>query len=88
MLNPTTHGHRGPDNTTMQGSINERIREVLLFIKTCGCTSVSCYVVAMCDSGTHDIKHLTGIMLGSRGVFTELEESLGAVDNTHQKNVF
>jgi hypothetical protein len=35
----------------------------------------------MCGSRTHDIKHLTGIILGSRGVFTELVESLFAADN-------
>ncbi|KAF8245011.1 hypothetical protein K440DRAFT_646624 [Wilcoxina mikolae CBS 423.85] len=35
----------------------------------------------MCDSRAHDIKHLTGIMLGSRGVFIELVESLFAADN-------
>ena len=50
-------------------------------MKTRGFTSVSIFLVAMCDSRVHDIKHLTGIMHGSRGVFTELVESLFAADN-------
>jgi hypothetical protein len=81
MSDPTTRRRGGPDTTTMRGSINERIREVLQFMKTRGFTSVSSFLVAMCDSRAHDIKHLTGIMLGSRGVFTELVESLFAADN-------
>jgi len=81
MSDPTTHRRRGPDTTTMRGSINERIREVLQFMKMHGFTSVSSFLVAMCDSRTHNIKHLTGIMLGSRGGFTKLVESLFAADN-------
>jgi len=65
----------------MRGSINERIREVLQFMETHGFTSVSRFLVAMCDSRAHDIKHLTGMMLGSRGVFTELVESIFAADD-------
>ena len=37
--------------------------------------------MAMCESRAHDIKHLTGSMLGPWGVFTELVESLFAGDN-------
>ncbi|KAF8241249.1 hypothetical protein K440DRAFT_646189 [Wilcoxina mikolae CBS 423.85] len=44
----------------MPGSIDERIGEVLQFMKTCGFTSVSSFLVAMCDFLGHDIKHLTG----------------------------
>ena len=50
-------------------------------MKTRGFTSVSSFVVAMCDSWAHDINHLTGIMLRSRGVFTELVESPFAAGN-------
>jgi len=82
MSDPTTRHHGGPDTTTMRGSINERTWEVLQFMKTCGFTSVSSFLVAMCDCSAHDIKHLTGIMLGSRGVFPELVESLFAAGNT------
>jgi len=65
----------------MRGSINKRIWEVLQFMKTHGFTSVSSFLVAMCDFQAPDIKHLTGIMLGSQSVFTELVESLFAADN-------
>jgi len=82
MSDPTTPHRGGPDSTTMRGSINERIRQVLQFMKMHGFTSVSSFLVAMCDSRVHDIKHLTGMMLGSRGVFTQLVESLFAADNT------
>jgi hypothetical protein len=65
----------------MRGSINHTIREVLEFMKTHGFMSVSRIFVAMCDSQAHDIKHLTGMIIRSRGVFTELVESLFAADN-------
>jgi len=81
MSDPTTRRRMGPDTTTMQGSINERIWEVRQCMKTRGLTSVSSFLEAMCDSRVHDIKHLTGIMLGSHGVFTKLVESLFAADN-------
>jgi len=75
-------GHRGgPDTTPMPGSINHRIQKVLLFMMMHSFMSVSSFLVAMCDSPAQDTKHLTGIMLGSWGVFTELVESLFAVDN-------
>jgi len=81
MSDPTMCHCGGPNTTTMWGSINERIREVLQFMKTCGCTSVASFLVAMCDSWVHDIKHLTGIMLGSWGLATNLVEWLFAADN-------
>jgi len=81
MSDPTTRRRGGPDTTTMRGGINKRIREVLQFMKTRGITSVSSFLVAMCDSREHNIKHLTGIMLAFQGVFTELVESLFAADN-------
>jgi len=40
----------------------------------------------MCDSQTHNIKDLTGIMLCSWGVFTKLVESLFAAN--HTKSLF
>jgi len=75
------HRRGGPDTTTMRKSIKERIWEVLQCMKTRGFTSVSSFLVAMCDSWAHHIKHLSGIILGSRGVFTEPVESRFAADN-------
>jgi len=50
-------------------------------MKTRGFTSVSSFLVAMCDSWAHDIKYVTGIMPRSQGVFTELVESLFAAND-------
>jgi len=50
-------------------------------MKMTGFTSVSIFLGAMSDSRAHNIEYLTGIMLGSRGVFTELVELLFATAN-------
>ncbi|KAF8247293.1 hypothetical protein K440DRAFT_643938 [Wilcoxina mikolae CBS 423.85] len=59
-------------------TINERILEVLQFMKTCGFTSPSNFLRAMCESREPDIKQITGLMLGSHGVFSELVDKLFA----------
>jgi len=81
MLNRTMGRCGGTDTPIILGRINERIRTVLRFMKTRGFTSVSSFLVAMCDSWAHNIKHLTGIMLGLWGAFTELVESLPEAGN-------
>ncbi|KAF8244700.1 hypothetical protein K440DRAFT_635918 [Wilcoxina mikolae CBS 423.85] len=53
-------------------TINERILEILQFMKTRGFTSPSNFLRAMCESWEPDINQITGIMLGSRSVFSEL----------------
>ena len=50
-------------------------------MKMCGLTLVSSFLVAMCDSRVHDIKHISGMMLCFRGLFTMVVESLIAADN-------
>ena len=81
MSDSTTRSRGRSDLKTMRGSINERIREVLQYMKMHGFTLVSSLLVAMCDSRAHDIKYLAGRILGSWGVFTELVELLFVTDN-------
>jgi hypothetical protein len=65
----------------MRGSINETIWEVLQVLKTCGFTSVSSILVALCDSREHDTKYVTGIIVGIQGAFTEQVELLIVAGN-------
>ncbi|KAF8243564.1 hypothetical protein K440DRAFT_637227 [Wilcoxina mikolae CBS 423.85] len=67
-----------PPISLVMATINERILEVLQFMKTHGCTSPSNFLRAMCTSREPDIKQITCIMLGSRGVFLELVDKLFA----------